>query len=185
MKSLYITGAERYSGKTATCLTLGVRLQLDGFRVGYLKPVSLQPWRIGNRIADEDAAFVKQVLNLSSEPWELSPVVITPEFLRLRLTDPNPEDLMIKVIEAFKAASQDKDLLILEGGGSLREGYVVGLPTVGVVNKLGSQALVIAKYREEVRMMDDVLSTQARLGDFSVASSSTVSPMMLRNSLQK
>jgi len=34
-----------------------------------------------------------------------------------------------------------------------------------VVNKLGSQALVIAKYREEVRMMDDVLSTQARLGE--------------------
>jgi len=165
MKSLYITGAERYSGKTATCIALGVRLQLDGFRIGYLKPLSLQPWRIGNRISDEDAAFVKQVLNLSSEPWELSPVVITPEFLRARLTEPDPEDLMIKVIEAYKAASQDKDILILEGGGSLREGYVVGLPTVGVVNKLGSQALVIAKYREEVRMLDDVLSTQARLGE--------------------
>jgi hypothetical protein len=165
MKSLYITGAERYSGKTATCLALGVRLQLDGFRVGYLKPVSLQPWRIGNRIADEDAAFVKQVLNLSSEPWELSPVVITPDFLRSWLTDPNPEDLMVKVQDAYTTVSKDKDVLILEGGGSLREGYVVGLPTVGVVKRLGSQALVIAKYREEVRMLDDVLSTQARLGE--------------------
>ncbi|OGO60890.1 MAG: hypothetical protein A2032_07490, partial [Chloroflexi bacterium RBG_19FT_COMBO_49_13] len=165
MKSLYITGAERYSGKTATCLALGTRLQLDGFRVGYLKPLSLQPWRIGNRITDEDAAFVKQVLKLSSEPWELSPVVITPEFLRQRLIDPNPEDLMLKVTEAFQMASQDKDVLVLEGGGSLREGYVVGLPTVGGVDKLGSQALVIAKYREEVRMLDDVLSTQARLGE--------------------
>lgn len=165
MKSLYITGAERYSGKTATCLTLGVRMQLDGFRVGYLKPLSLQPWRIGNKIADEDAAYVKQVLNLSAEPWELSPVVITPEFLRARLTNPEPEDLMIKVMEAYKKVCLDQDVMILEGGGSLREGYVVGLPTVGVVNKLGSQALVIAKYREEVRMLDDVLSTQARLGD--------------------
>jgi hypothetical protein len=165
MKSLYITGAERYSGKTATCLTLGVRMQMDGYRIGYLKPVSLQPWRIGNRIADEDAAFVKQILNLPDEPWDLSPVVITPDFLRSRLIDPNPEDLMEKVLKAFHAASVDKDMLILEGGGSLREGYVVGLPTVGVVKKLGSQALVIAKYREEVRMLDDVLSTQARLGD--------------------
>ena len=165
MKSLYITGAERYSGKTATCLALGVRFKLDGFRIGYLKPLSLQPWRVGSHITDEDAAFVKQVLDLPSEPWELSPVVITPEFLRQRLTDPNPEDLMVKVMDAFKAASLDKDILILEGGGSLREGYVVGLPTVGVVNRLGSQALVIAKYREEVRMLDDVLSTQARLGE--------------------
>ena len=41
MKSLYITGAERYSGKTATCLSLGVRMQLDGFRVGYLKTPEL------------------------------------------------------------------------------------------------------------------------------------------------
>lgn len=165
MKSLYITGAERYSGKTATCLALGVRFKLDGFRIGYLKPLSLQPWRIGSHTTDEDAAFVKQILDLSAEPWELSPVVITPEFLRHRLTDPNPEDLMVKVMEAFKSASQDKDVLILEGGGSLREGYVVGLPTVGVVNQLGCQALVIAKYREEVRMLDDVLSTQARLGE--------------------
>lgn len=165
MKSLYITGAERYSGKTATCLALGVRLQLDGFRIGYLKPLSLQPWRVGNRITDEDAAFVKQVFNLSAEPWELSPVVITPEFLHERLVDPKPENLMVKVTEAFRKASQDKDILILEGGGSLREGYVVGLPTVGVVQELGSQALVIAKYREEVRMLDDVLSTQTRLGE--------------------
>jgi BioD-like phosphotransacetylase family protein len=165
MKSLYITGAERYSGKTATCLSLGIRMQLDGFRVGYLKPLSLQPWRTGNKIADEDAAFVKQILNLSPDPWELSPVVITPEFLRDRLINPDPEDLMVKVVEAFQKLSQNQDILILEGGGSLREGYVVGLPTVEVVNKLGSQALVIAKYREEVRMLDDVLSTQARLGD--------------------
>ena len=165
MKSLYITGAERYSGKTATCLALGARLQIDGFRVGYLKPLSLQPWRIGNRITDEDAAFVKEVLNLSVDPWELSPVVITPEFLREHLTNPKPENLMSKVIEAFKNVGQDKDVLLLEGGGSLREGYVVGLPTVGVVKELGSQALVIAKYREEVRMLDDVLSTQARLGE--------------------
>jgi uncharacterized protein len=165
MKSLYITGAERYSGKTATCLSLGIRMQQDGFHVGYLKPLSLQPWRIENKMADEDAAFVKEVLNLDVQPWDLSPVVVTPEFLRERLVNPKPDDLMIKVTQAFDKLSQGKDIIILEGGGSLREGYVVGLPTVGVVNKLGSLALVIAKYREEVRMLDDVLSTQARLGE--------------------
>jgi BioD-like phosphotransacetylase family protein len=165
MKSLYITGAERYSGKTATCLTLGLKLQMDGYKVGYLKPLSLQPWRIENRISDEDAAFVKQVLNLPADPWELSPVVITPEFLRQWLVNPSQEDLMGKVLDAYHKLSQGQDILMVEGGGSLREGYVVGLPTVTVVKELNSQALVIAKYREEVRMLDDVLSTQARLGE--------------------
>ncbi len=165
MISLYITGAERYSGKTATCLALGLRMQMDGFRVGYFKPLSLQPWRIGNKIADEDAAYVKQVLKLSAEPWELSPIVITPEFLHDHLVNPDRVDLMDQIIDTYQKLSKDQDILILEGGGSLREGYVVGLPTVGVVNKLGCMALVIAKYREEIRMLDDVLSTQARLGD--------------------
>lgn len=165
MKSLYITGAERFSGKTATCLALGLRMQMDGFKVGYLKPLSLQPWRIGNKIADEDAAYVKEVLKLTAEPWDLSPVVITPEFLRDRLVNPDRDDLMAKVVEAFQKVSQEQDIMVIEGGGSLREGYVVGLPTVGVVEKLGSKALVIAKYREEVRMLDDVLSTQTRLGE--------------------
>jgi BioD-like phosphotransacetylase family protein len=165
MKSLYITGAERYSGKTATCLALGVRLQTDGYKVGYLKPLSLQPWRIENHIADEDAAYVKQVLNLPSQPWELSPVVITTEFLHQHLANPSKEDLMGKIRDTYHKLGQGQDIMILEGGGSLREGYVVGLPTVGVVKELNSKAMVIAKYREEVRMLDDVLSTQARLGE--------------------
>ena len=67
MKSLYITSVENHSGKTATCLALGKHFQADGLKVGYLKPLSLQPWRIGGKIADEDAAFVKQILELNNK----------------------------------------------------------------------------------------------------------------------
>ncbi len=81
MKLLYITSVERYSGKTATCLALGLRFQEMGYAVGYLKPLSLQPWRVGDQIADEDAAFVIEALGLKAEPWDLSPVVLTPEYL--------------------------------------------------------------------------------------------------------
>ena len=81
MNSIYITSLERYSGKTAICLALGKRLMADGFRVGYLKPLSLQPWRVSGKIADEDASFVKEILGLDIDPWELSPVVVTPEYL--------------------------------------------------------------------------------------------------------
>jgi len=79
MKTLYITSVERYSGKTATCLALGTRFQADGYKVGYLKPLSVQPWRMSDsatgkiHVADEDAAFIREVLNLKAQPWELSP----------------------------------------------------------------------------------------------------------------
>jgi hypothetical protein len=165
MKSLYITSVERYSGKTATCLALGLHFKAEGNRVGYLKPLSLQPWRTGDHIADEDAAFVKEMLGLSAQPWELSPVVLTSEFLRNHMIAAEPPNLLELVKQAAKKASEGADILFLEGGGSLREGYVVGLPTVQVAHELGSQVLVVIKYREEVRMLDDILASKARLGD--------------------
>ncbi len=162
-KSIYVTSVERYSGKTATCLALARRLQADGHRVGYLKPVSLQPYRVSGRVTDEDAAFVKEVLGLEAPAWELSPVVITPEFLRERLRNPEAINLLVKVIAASELAATGKDILLLEGGASLREGYVAGLPTAQVAEALGSNVLVVVKYRDEVRVMDDILATYDRL----------------------
>ncbi len=167
MKSLYITSVERYSGKTATCLGLGIHFQEAGYRVGYLKPLSLQPYRWGNRIVDEDATFAKKVLRLANEPWELSPVVVTPETLRSQLASGiAAEDtaLIDRVREAFLTVGKEVDLLLLEGGASLREGYSVGLPTPVVAEALGSTVLVVAKYRDDIRLMDDILASQKRLG---------------------
>jgi uncharacterized protein len=169
MKSIYITSVERYSGKTAACLALGQRLQEDGYSIGYLKPLSVQPYRMEDEqgrvhIADEDAAFVREILNLPAAAWELSPVVVTPELLTEQLQAETPVKLMERVCEAFEKTSAGVDVLLLEGGGSLREGYVVGLPTPEVARAFDSSVLAIVKYRDEVRLLDDALTAQARLG---------------------
>jgi len=165
MKSVYVTSVERYSGKTATCLALGKHFQADGYRVGYLKPVSLQPWRVADKMADEDAAFAKEVLGLAAEPWELSPVVVTSDFLRAHLRSETETDLTRKVKAACEAARASYDILLLEGGGSLREGYVVGLPTPTVATYCGGGVLAIVKYRDEVRVLDDALAARILLGE--------------------
>ena len=165
MKSIYVTSLERYSGKTAICLTLGKRLQVDGFKVGYLKPLSLQPWRVSGHIADEDASFVKEVLGLTDEPWQLSPVVVTPEFLIKHLTKGGGSSLMEKVKSAVESTGRGKDILLLEGGASLREGHAVSLPTPDVARELSSHVFVIVKYRSNIRVLDDTLSAKVRLGD--------------------
>lgn len=169
MKSLYITSVERFSGKTAACLALGLRFKGDGYKVGYLKPLSLQPFRLGNKVVDEDAAFVRDILELDADPADLSPVVLSPEYLREHLSNPAEEDRMQRVKSAFEAAGKGQDILLLEGGASLREGYVVDLPTVKVAHDLGSPVLLIAKYREDIRLMDDILASKSRLGDAMAA----------------
>jgi hypothetical protein len=55
--------------------------------------------------------------------------------------------------------------LLLEGGASLREGYVLDMSTVNVAHALDTQVLVVAKYREEIRLLDDVVASKSRLGD--------------------
>jgi uncharacterized protein len=167
MKSLYVTSVERYSGKTAACLALGTRFQANGYKVGYLKPLSLQPMRVGGKITDEDAMFVQKVLSLKGKPEEIAPVVITKEYLREHLQSGYAEreaELMQKVKDAYQTASIDQDVLLLEGGASLREGYTVGLPTLAVAEALTSHVLVIVKYRDEMRVLDDTLASHKRLG---------------------
>lgn len=163
MKSLYITSVEKYSGKTALCLALGKLYQEQGLNVGYLKPFSLRPWRIGDKIADEDAAFVIDILGINAKPWEMSPVVVTAEILNDYLTGKEKTDFMPRVIKAAKFLEEKKDLLLLEGGGSLREGYVMNLSTPDVAKELGSEILVVVKHCEDACLLDDVLTAKFRL----------------------
>ncbi|MEW6718738.1 MAG: phosphotransacetylase family protein [Chloroflexota bacterium] len=165
MKSLYVTSIEAFSGKTAVCLALGLRFQADGHAVGYIKPLSLQPYRLGGKVVDEDAVFVKRVLGLEADLSTLSPVVVTKEVFRACLRGTKQNDLMEKLVAAKNEIGKGKDILLLEGGGTLREGYVVGLPTPVVAKELGSVIIVVIKYTDDIGVVDNALTSRVRLGD--------------------
>jgi hypothetical protein len=84
--------------------------------------------------------------------------------LRVHLTGQGEGNFMNRVKAASSKAGEGQDILILEGGGSLREGYVMGLPTPQVAEALESQVLVIVRYRDEIRLLDDTLAARFRLG---------------------
>lgn len=166
MKSLYITSVEPYSGKTAVCLSLGRYLQGRKLKVGYLKPVSTQPWRMPDgTLADEDAVFVHSALGLEGDAVDSSPIIVTPTTLRAHLQDLQSDNLIETIQDAAKQAGAGKDILLLEGGASLREGYAIGLSNLRVAEVLGAPALVLVPYRGEMRLVDDVLTARFRLGE--------------------
>ncbi|NLF78786.1 MAG: phosphotransacetylase family protein [Chloroflexi bacterium] len=170
MKSLYITSVSTFSGKTALGLGLGLRMQAAGYKVGYIKPVSTQPYTAGGRVLDEDADFVRRTLGLDTPPWELSPVIITTELLDQVMSGTLDRDLVDEVKQAVQLASEDTDILIMEGGASMREGYVVGLNTLNLIETLNVPALTVVNFHGEeclagMCILDDVLASQRRLGD--------------------
>ncbi len=165
MTSLYITSTKNASGKTAVTLAIGLHLKANGYQVGYLKPISVEPISIGDKAADEDAIFAKDALKLEADPWELSPVMLTVDSLQDYLAAPDEQDMMGRVKSACKAAQTGKDLLLLEGGGGLREGYTVGLPVHQVAKTVGSRILTIVRFVNEIQLLDDAIASQALLGD--------------------
>lgn len=170
MKSLYVTSVSTYSGKTALSLGLGLRMQAAGLKVNYLKPVSTQPHEVGGRVIDEDADFVRRTLGLETPPWELSPVVITSELLDQVITGQVQRDFLAEIEEAYHRAAEGHDVLLIEGGASMREGYTVGVNTINVVERLNVPAVSVVSFHGEeclsgMCVLDDVLASQRRLGD--------------------
>ncbi|NLF01036.1 MAG: phosphotransacetylase family protein [Anaerolineales bacterium] len=164
MKALYVTSLHTSSGKTALCLGLARRMQAEGRKVGYFKPLSVQAWTPGKFQTDEDADFVRRILDLSEDVRDLVGVMLAPDTVKhLVATEPNTA-LLDQVKASFGKVSQGKDVMLLEGGGSLREGYCVGLGTPVVAEALGAPALAIAPYRNRLSLLDDCLVAQLRLG---------------------
>lgn len=165
LKSIYITSVDAYSGKTAMSLVVGRILKERGLKVGYMKPISFQPWRIGDKITDEDAAFVKDILGLDTQAWELSPIVVDKDYLIEALQSSNQAEMLKTILDKADEVSADKDVMVYEGGGSLREGYVFGLPAELVAENLGSKVLAIVRYKDRRHLLDDVLAAKSRLQD--------------------
>jgi uncharacterized protein len=163
-KALYITSIITFSGKTSLCLGLGLRMQADGQKVGYLKPVGTQPLMVGDRVVDEDANFVRQVLRLDKPAWDLASLVLTDQLLDEILAG-NPSDYAVNLEAAVEKAQAGNDVLLMEGGTSMREGYIVRLNTVDVVSRLNVPALSVTRWRNVRAVLDDILASKARLGD--------------------
>ena len=152
MATLYVTSTETFSGKSALCVGIAKRLHHDGFRIGYMKPVST-----GARLAavpvDEDAVFFKQTFNLPDSLDDMVPIGLMPQAVEAVLTGEDKTDYVGKLHAAYERISQSRDVVVLEGGSNLREGYLIGLPTPQVARRLGASALVVVKYNDDLQIL--------------------------------
>ncbi|HEY64177.1 MAG TPA: phosphotransacetylase family protein [Caldilineae bacterium] len=164
MANVYVTSIETFSGKSAVCVGLGLRFRHDGLKVGYMKPVNVAARPGPKGPEDDDVAFIKEAFNLS-EPLEvLGPVALTPAMTDRILRGEDDTDYEAVLRAAYDQVCSGCDVVILEGGATLREGYIVGLSTPRVAEMLDARPLVVIRW-EEARMIDNALTARVRLGD--------------------
>jgi hypothetical protein len=165
MKALYITSVEPFSGKTAVCLALGRKFMREGYEVGYFKPLSTQPWEpVPGRTLDEDADFVQRTLRLKESAKDLTGVLLTPSLAREMRCGCADRDLMVDVKAAYEKITPGRDIVLVEGGGSLREGVSLALDPKSVIETLDMQALAIVRYHNRVNQGDDCIAAYRQLG---------------------
>ncbi len=164
MVTLYITSTETFSGKSALCVGIAKRLQRDGLTIGYMKPVSTGA-RLAAGLVDEDAEFFKQTFGLPDSLDDMVPIRLAPRLVEALLQGEEGTDFAAKLKSAYSRVSAGRDVVVLEGGCNLREGYLIGLPTPDVARMLGAKAVVVVKYNDELQVLDDALTSRKRLGD--------------------
>ncbi len=154
--NLYVTSAETFSGKSAVCVGLGMRFRQDGLKAGYMKPVNVNCPLCEGTGQDDDVMFAKQAFEMPEPPDLIGPVALTPARLEQQLRGPE-FDFESKVKNAFEKLAAGRDVMVLEGGRSMREGYVVNLPPKRVIGLLNAQTMLVLKF-DETLMMDRALS---------------------------
>jgi BioD-like phosphotransacetylase family protein len=163
MITLYVTSTETFAGKSAVCIALGQRFLADGFTVGYMKPVSTAARVVAGRLTDEDVAFAGETFGLTEPLGTLNPILLTPTAVEAALSG-QETGFVQRLKRAYDQMVQGKDILLMEGGGDLAEGALIGLSASEVADLLGAKVLVIARYADQC-VADDLLVAKRLLGE--------------------
>lgn len=165
MATLYVLSIETYSGKTAMSIGLGLRLRADGFQVGYMKPVNTNAILRAGQPYDPGVAFMKETFDLPQPLEVLAPVLLTPQRIEALIAGGVTDDFADRVRRSYEIVRQGKDVVILEGATSLREGYVVNLAPPDVARLVDdARALAVVRYND-AKAVDNFLTAKKRLAD--------------------
>ena len=142
MVALYITSTEA-TGKTALCAGIGRKLLDQGAKVGFLMPVKLS--ETNNHDGYEDVAFIKETLALTESSEQLCPICLpTAELWRSLTTD--IADFTQKLKQAYRKISRDKDIVVMEGLGSLGVDKISTLACYTIAETFEAKVIILLRY---------------------------------------
>jgi len=161
MATLYIISTEAHSGKTGLCMSLGLELMGRGFKVGYMKPIGTTPGRMDEKVVDLDAYYVAKRLNTGDDIENVSPVILTRQFMETHFKEEAVESAG-KIKEAFNKISEGRDIVLLENGADINEGRFINAAAFQIAQVLDAKAVLLARFRSEL-IVDDILEAKELL----------------------
>jgi BioD-like phosphotransacetylase family protein len=160
---LYIGSTRAYAGKNTLTAGIGLQFQKEGLNVGYMKPLGVMPEEKDGVTADEDAAFLQDVLGLEQPAHLVTPVPLTRDF-RMSAFAGLTGDCLPRVTEAFRSLARGRELMLVCGSGHVLSGKYCNLDGVRLVREMKLKAVVIDRLQHEINY-DELLHVKELLGD--------------------
>jgi len=165
MNTLLITATEESTGKTAIALALATIANDRGQSVGYMKPKGTRLQSNVGKTLDEDPMLARELLDIDAEMHELEPVVYSPTFIDGAIRgQEDPDELRQQVKTQFDDLAADRETMIVEGGGSLSTGGIVGLTDGEIAELLDARVVLVTDY-EQPGDIDGLLAAVDNLGE--------------------
>jgi BioD-like phosphotransacetylase family protein len=144
-RQLFLAATGQNRGKTTTSLGLFAAFRARGLETAFMKPVGQRWITLDGEPADEDAALMRGVFNLTDPVNLLSPVQIPRGFTRSVINGEVVEDLGARILGAQQRLAVGRDLLLLEGTGHAGVGAVIGLSNADVAALLGAPVVIVSE----------------------------------------
>jgi BioD-like phosphotransacetylase family protein len=165
MRTVLVTSTAEGTGKTAISIALARLARERGASVGYMKPKGTRLESAVGKTRDEDPMLARELLGLDAEMHDLEPIVYSPTFVREAILGrEDPDALRDRVVDSFEALSGGRDLMLVEGGGQLWTGGIVGLTDADMAELLDAEVVLVSRYADPMDL-DCVLAATDRLGD--------------------
>lgn len=157
MAAIYITSMGGAAGKSSLVAALGKKLQANGKKVGFLKPVC------GAADEDRDAECMKALLGLEEPAESMCPVSSGVEELATTLDEKEPAWLK-SVQDACSSVSRGKDTVLLEGLPGFEAGSDSARISGRIVEAVQAKAILVVPYEADLDR-DRIVAASRMLGD--------------------
>lgn len=143
-KKVFIAATKQNDGKTTVSLGLIANFKQRFQNVGFIKPIGQRYLEEQGLKVDEDSILIEEVCGIQCGLKDMSPIAVEKGFTERFIEKPSKNSLTKQIKDSFKRASQDKDLIVIEGTGHAGVGSVFDHSNATVAKLLGAKAILIS-----------------------------------------
>jgi len=159
-KSIYLCSLKEHVGKTLISIGIILKLQEDGYKVAYFKPIGMPKGAFSDK-ADRDVGFIQNTVFKTDLPYDIISPTSIPDCYYVDLIDENRKTFLLNSIKkSYNELLKRYDYIIIEGAPSIIRYVRIGLDDLTIANFLKIPELVFIQTESSDKCIDNLIFTK-------------------------